>query len=70
MTSAEITVFPVSRQVSFHQMLGEAREKWLIDAVRGTAARVDPIELKRQLAEFAPADAQQILASNGIEWHP
>jgi hypothetical protein len=51
-------------------MLGEAREKWLIDAVRGTAARVDPIELKRQLAEFAPADAQQILASNGIEWHP
>lgn len=58
--------FPPSRQVAFHQLLVGARKTWLVDALHDALARVDPIELKRQLAEFVPVDVQQLLASGGV----
>src|SRR2546425_3431730 len=55
-----------TRQVGFHQLLVAARKQWLIDALTDALRRVDPVELKKQLAEYVPVDAQSILAEAGI----
>jgi hypothetical protein len=55
-----------SRQIGFHQLLVSARKTWLIDALQGALAEIDPIQLKQEILEFAPADVQRILASAGI----
>ncbi len=43
-----------------------ARKTWLSDALREALRRTDPAQVKQQIREFAPADAQQMLASAGI----
>jgi hypothetical protein len=43
-----------------------ARKSVLIGYLRDTLKRVDPHQLKMQLMEYVPADAQQILACSGI----
>lgn len=55
-----------SRQVTFHQFLVGARKKWLVDALREAVGRVDPRELRNQLAEYVPEDVQRLLATAGI----
>jgi hypothetical protein len=54
------------RQIAFHQLLVAARKTWLIDALREALAVADPAEIKREVNEFVPADAQRILAGAGI----
>lgn len=55
-----------SRQVFFHQLLVAARKQWLLDALSDAVSRIDPNELKRELAEYMPVDVQQTLAAVGI----
>ncbi len=55
-----------SRQVFFHQLLVAARKQWLLDALSDAVSRIDPNELKRELAEYIPVDVQQTLAAAGI----
>lgn len=55
-----------SRQIAFHQLLVAARKTWLRDALSETLKTVEPRVVKKQLAEFVPGSAQQILAAAGI----
>jgi hypothetical protein len=55
-----------SRQLGFYQLLVAARKQWLIDALSETLASLDQAEIKRQIAEYVPADVQQILAAAGL----
>jgi len=66
MNEASIPVPEASRQVQFHQLLVSARKTWLIDALSEALTRVDQRQLKSQLLEFVPSDAQRILAAAGI----
>jgi len=54
-----------SRQIAFHQLLVSKRKTWLMDALAEALGRVEPGQLKEQLVEFVPADAQQIIATTG-----
>lgn len=55
-----------ARQLAFHQLLVAARKTWLIDALQEALAEADPAEVKREVSELVPADAQRILAAAGI----
>lgn len=55
-----------SRQVGFYQLLVAARKQWLIDALSEILATLDQAEIKRQIAEYVPADVQRILAAAGM----
>jgi len=55
-----------SRQIGFYQLLVAARKQWLIDALADALGSLDPIEVKKQIAEIVPADVQKILAAGGI----
>ncbi len=55
-----------SRQVGFHLLLLGARETVLQDALLETVAKIDPIELKKQLSELIPRKIQQLLAKSNI----
>lgn len=55
-----------SRQVAFHQLLVAARKIWLEDALSDALKTTDPREVKKQVAELVPREAQQILAAAGI----
>jgi hypothetical protein len=55
-----------TRQLAFHQLLVGARKTWLTDALREAVKAVDQKVLKAQLGDYAPADAQTILAGAGI----
>ena len=59
-------VFPVTRQVSFYELLTNARQKWLIDALRVVVGQVNPGDLRQQLGDYVPMDSQRLLAENGI----
>lgn len=58
--------FPVTKQITFHKLLVDARGKWLVDALRDVVRDIDPSALKEQLVEYVPRDVQQILAGSGI----
>lgn len=47
-------------------MLVAARNTALIDALSAALAEVDPNLLKKQIAQYVPADVQKILAASGI----
>lgn len=47
-------------------MLVGARQTWLSDALSEPLEVVDPRVLKEQIAAYAPADAQQLLAVAGV----
>src|SRR5438309_1463502 len=66
MSNPSIPTPDPSRQVAFHQLLVSARKTWLIDALAEALGRIDPAELKKELVEFVPPDAQRILARAGI----
>lgn len=55
-----------SRQVAFHQLLVAARRTWLHDALAAALGKLDHDQLKQQLREYVPADAQRIVAAAGI----
>lgn len=55
-----------SRQIAFHQLLVAARKKWLKDALSEALKTAEPREVKKQVAELVPREAQQILAAAGI----
>ena len=55
-----------SRQIAFHQLLVAARKTVLMDALSEVLGRIDPVEIKRQVTRYVPADVQQILAASGI----
>lgn len=61
-----ITAPSAARQVRFHQLLIGARKTWLMDALSDALATVDPERLKREILQFVPKDAQQLLAGSGI----
>jgi len=52
--------------VAFHQFLLGAQKSWLVDALSAALARVDPRELKTELAALVPEDVQRILAAAAI----
>ena len=66
MNNRPITAPGATRQIGFHQLLVSARKMWLIDALAEASSRVDPNQLKGQLVEYVPADAQRLLAIAGI----
>src|SRR5713101_4975252 len=66
MNDGPIPVPEAARQVRFHQLLVSARKTWLVDALSEALSRIDPRQLKTQLLELVPADAQKILAKAGI----
>lgn len=66
MASKPVKAPDPSRQIAFHQLLVGARKTWLIDALREAMLHTDPSVVKAQIGEYAPADAQQILAAAGI----
>jgi hypothetical protein len=66
MNDRPITAPGATRQIGFHQLLVSARRMWLIDALAEASSRVDPNQLKVQLVEYVPADAQRVLAIAGI----
>ena len=47
-------------------MLVAARKTTLTDALSAALGTLDPALVKKQIAKFAPGDAQRILASAGI----
>jgi len=55
-----------SRQIAFHQLLVSARKTWLIDALAEALGRIDPAQLKDELLQFVPPEAQRLLARSGI----
>ena len=55
-----------NRQVAFYQLLTAARKQWFIDALRDALKTLNPTVVKSQILEYAPSDAQQILAEAGI----
>src|ERR1700691_5575618 len=55
-----------SRQIAFHQLLVAARKSVLRDALSEALAQIDPNAIKKQVTQYVPADAQQILAASGI----
>lgn len=55
-----------SRQIRFHQLLVGARKTWLVDALSEALSDLDATIVKDQISEFAPKDAQQLLAAAGI----
>ena len=67
-TGSKVLIRPpgVSRQIAFHQLLVAARKTWLRDALDEALAHVDPHEVKAQIEQFAPREAQQTLAAAGI----
>jgi XcyI restriction endonuclease len=54
------------RQLSFHQLLIAARKEVLGEALKKTLARIDPDTISKELSEYAPSEARQILAESGI----
>ncbi|MDA8217181.1 MAG: XcyI family restriction endonuclease [Dehalococcoidales bacterium] len=66
MASTQIEVPDAARQVAFHQLLVAARKTRLIDALGDALSRLDPNEVKSELAAYVPVDAQAVLAANGI----
>lgn len=66
MTNSGITSPSPSRQIVFHQLLVSARKKWLSDALSEALAQIDPGQVKQQLLDYVPADAQRMLAAAGI----
>ena len=67
---AEFRTFSAAKQVSFHQLLAEARKTWLTDGLSETLKTVDPVTLRNELLEFVPKDVQKTLSSSGVrdEW--
>jgi XcyI restriction endonuclease len=65
-SSSSIVTPDPSRQVSFHGLLAAARQTVLKDALHDALAEADPDEVKRELSEYVPRDAQKILARAGI----
>ena len=61
MNNHPIAAPDATRQIGFHQLLVSARKTWLIDALAEASSRVDPNQLKAQLIEYVPADAQRVL---------
>jgi hypothetical protein len=55
-----------SRQVFFHQLLVGARKQWLLDGLSDAVSRIDPNQLKRELAAYIPVDVQRIVAAAGV----
>lgn len=64
--SRPLSIPGASRQVAFHQLLVAARKTWLVDGLKEAVLRVDPQELKKQIGEYVPSDAQQLLAANAV----
>ncbi len=58
--------FSASRQLGFHQLLVAARKSWLKDALGEALKGADPAEVKKELSEYVPPDAQKLLAQAGI----
>lgn len=61
-----IRIPSASRQIAFHQLLVAARKTHLIDGLQEALAEVDPQAVKKELTQFAPKNAQRILARAGI----
>lgn len=61
-----IKVFSASRQLGFHQLLVAARKTWLREALAEALKAADPAIVKKQVAKYAPKDAQRILAAAGV----
>src|ERR1700687_3373961 len=55
-----------ARQVQFHQLLVAARKQWFVDALSEALANLDQKAVKEQLEQYAPGDAQKILAAAGV----
>jgi len=55
-----------SRQLAFHERLVAGRKRWLSPALQEALRGIDPVELSQQLANYAPADVRQILASASV----
>lgn len=55
-----------ARQVVFHDLLVAARKTVLRDGLHEALGKVDPKVAKKEVAIYAPVDAQQILARAGI----
>jgi hypothetical protein len=55
-----------TRQVQFHQLLVAARKQWFVDALSEALAHLDQKAVKEQLDQYAPGDAQKILAAAGV----
>ncbi len=65
-SSRKPTAFSASRQVAFHQLLVAARKTVLGDALRVAVSTVDPQQLSKQIATYAPRDVRKILAAAGV----
>jgi XcyI restriction endonuclease len=61
-----LKIFSASRQLGFHQLLVAARKTWLREALAEALKTADPEIVKKQLAKYAPKDAQKILAAAGV----
>ena len=55
--------FPVTKQITFHKLLVDARGKWLVDALRDVVRDIDPSALKEQLVEYVPRAVGRIRTS-------
>lgn len=55
-----------ARQIRFYQLLVAARKQWFVDALSDALAKLDQDIVKRQIREYAPDDAQRILAAAGL----
>jgi len=65
-TTHALKIPSASRQVFFHQLLVAARKQWLSDALSDAVSRINPNQLKRELAAYIPEDMQRILAAAAI----
>ena len=55
-----------ARQVAFYQLLVAARKQWFIDALSEALGQLSQSEIKKQIIQFVPNDAQRIVAAAGI----
>ncbi|HEX5716283.1 MAG TPA: XcyI family restriction endonuclease [Thermoanaerobaculia bacterium] len=62
----EIKAPDSSRQIAFHQLLAAARKTWLREALSEALSKVEPAVLRKELSQYVPRNAAQILAAAGI----
>lgn len=55
-----------ARQVAFYQLLVAARKQWFIDALSEALGQLDQTQVKKQVVQYVPRDAQKAVAAAGI----